>query len=170
MNPKKSEVLVFNAKKGNLKPILGIPIKRNAKYLGVAYNTSLNIDFSVRQIKAKISYVFFKLLPVLKLGDFRTRFNLWQVFAKPLFRMILSIVGIPRSISGHKSLRVLQQAMRGSLKKFTLSIKQADNRIFDHLIDTFDYNVTAIFDELDEKILCQVLKIDGLDPFEVILE
>jgi len=109
---------------------MGIPIKTKAKYLGVPYNLTLKCEYTIQQFKPKMLYIFHRLFPILKRTDFRTRFNLWQIFVKPLYRMVFSLLSFPRSIRGQRGQRNIEQAMRISLKKFTLSPKQADNRVF----------------------------------------
>jgi hypothetical protein len=73
--------------------IMGIKVKREAKYIGLSYNADLNIKHSIQCFKKKIQYVNYKLYRLLKIANFRTRFNLWQVFIMPLIRMIISAVG-----------------------------------------------------------------------------
>jgi hypothetical protein len=72
---------------------MGIKVKRKAKYLGLSYNADLNLKYSIQCFKPKIQYVSYKLYRLLKIANFRTRFNLWQVFIMPLIRMIISAVG-----------------------------------------------------------------------------
>jgi hypothetical protein len=72
---------------------MGIKVKREAKYLGLSYNADLNIKHSTQCFKLKIQYVNYKLYRLLRIANFRTRFNLWQMFIMPLIRMIISVVG-----------------------------------------------------------------------------
>ncbi len=70
---------------------------------------------------------------MLKEAAFRTRFNLWQVFACPLYRMAASILGEPDSLHARSGRETIAKAMRSSLKKFTLAPKSASTELFDLL-------------------------------------
>ena len=92
MNPNKSDI-ISNGKLPKLKEIEGIPIRKKAKYLGVTYDKELNIKKSLEAIKPKERYVFMSLYRLLKSSNFRTRYNLWIIFMKPLYRLTYSIIG-----------------------------------------------------------------------------
>jgi hypothetical protein len=73
--------------------VMGIKVKRQAKYLGLNYNVDLNINYSLKSSKPKINYIYYRLYRMLRMADFRTRYNLWQIFVMPLIRMVISSVG-----------------------------------------------------------------------------
>jgi hypothetical protein len=77
--------------------LFGFPIRNKAKYLGVTYNGTLSIQKSLAAFVPKEKYIFSRLYRTLRKADFRTRYNLWQVFICPLVRMVVSLVGEPDS-------------------------------------------------------------------------
>ncbi len=107
-----------------------IPVKKEAKYLGVPYNTSLNPVFAIKKFKPKQNYIYYRLFPILKVSEFRLKYNLWQIFIAPLYRMIISSVGQQRSLTARKRMTSIITAARSSLKKFTLVPKWTDNKLF----------------------------------------
>ena len=82
---------------GRKRSIGGIAVKKEAKYLGVKYNKSLDPSVAMRDFKPKINYIFWKVYKVLKNADVRSRFNIWQIFVLPLLRMVLSMIGVANS-------------------------------------------------------------------------
>jgi hypothetical protein len=95
LNKTKSEILIIGPRFGRKMPsmVMGIKVKRQAKYLGINYNVDLNINYSLKSFKPKINYICYRLYRMLRMADFRTRYNLWQVFVMPLIRMVISSVG-----------------------------------------------------------------------------
>lgn len=84
----------------------------------------------MQQMK-KINFIVYKLYRFLTKSDFRTKVNMYKIFAAPLLRMCLSICGWNRSSTSRKNLARLGVKTRCTLKKFTLSPKYADNKLFD---------------------------------------
>jgi hypothetical protein len=68
INKNKSEIIIIGKESGPSFPrsLLGIPIKKKAKYLGLTYNNSLNIDFSIKAFEPKVKYIFHRLFRTLK--------------------------------------------------------------------------------------------------------
>jgi hypothetical protein len=95
LNKTKSEVLIISQRFGRKMPskVMGIKVKRQAKYLGLNYNVDLNINYCLKCFKQKINYICYRLYRMLRMADFRTRYNLCQVFVMPLIQMVISSVG-----------------------------------------------------------------------------
>ena len=96
MKESKSEIVCFGSFKLG-KSFENIPVKLSARYLGVYYNRTLNYEFTIKAYDRKIAYIFHRLFPILKKADLKTKFNLWQIFIKPLLNMTLTTVGYQRS-------------------------------------------------------------------------
>lgn len=92
INFDKSDIVVSGVPRPP-KILFGFPLRKTAKYLGVTYDGKLSIKKSLTAFEKKEQFVFIKLYRVLKMTDFRTRYNLWQVFINPLFRMVISLAG-----------------------------------------------------------------------------
>lgn len=75
------------------KTIEGIKVKKSARYLGVEYNKTLDIKFSLDHMKTKINFLFIRFYKILKRANFRTNVNIWKVFVAPLIRMCYSLNG-----------------------------------------------------------------------------
>ena len=112
---------------------MGISVKKEAKYLGVWYNNNLCVDFSLKKLKPKEGFIFSKLYRLLKISDFRTRYNLWQIFIQPLYRMILSICGPRGSNRAKINSEKTRKKARTSSKRFCLCPKTAPVEIFDEM-------------------------------------
>ena len=95
LNKNKSEVLVMGPRFGATLPkqVFGMKVNRSAKYLGLVYNLDLSFKHSIRSFESKINYIRYRLFRMLRITNFRTRYNLWQVFVMPLVRMLVSAVG-----------------------------------------------------------------------------
>jgi hypothetical protein len=78
LNRNKSEVLVMGQRFGKKIPtsVMGIKVKTEVKYLGLYYNIGLHIKYSLKCFKPKIQYMSYKLYRLIKIADFRTRYNL----------------------------------------------------------------------------------------------
>jgi hypothetical protein len=95
LNKTKSDILIIGSRFGRKMPsiVMRIKLKRQAKYLGLNYNVDPNFDHNLKSFKPKINYICYRLYRMLRMADFRTRYNLWQVFVMPLIRMAISSVG-----------------------------------------------------------------------------
>jgi hypothetical protein len=60
LNKTKSEILIIGPRFGRKVPsiVMGIKVKRQAKYIGLNYNVDLNINYSLKSFKPKINYVY----------------------------------------------------------------------------------------------------------------
>lgn len=125
----------------------GIPIKKQAKYLGVPYNRFLSISFTLNSFQPKIQFIFFRLYRLLKTSEFRVRYNLWQVFVSPLYRMALTIAGEPNSQRARLTFNEIRQCLRRSLKKFTLVPRSASQEFFDSIIGATDARLTKLLED-----------------------
>ena len=120
--------------KSVLKTFYKIPIKSSAKYLGVFYNDQLSIEYSLKKLEPKINFIKLKLSSFRRQADFRTNYNLWQIFISPLIRMIVSLIGEWKSARAKKGFELIRKFSRKTLKEFTKSPRYAPNFIFDYLI------------------------------------
>ena len=96
LNKDKSGVLVMGPRFGAtlFKQVFGIKVKRPSKYLGLVYNWDLSFNHSIRLFEPKINYIRYRLFRMLRITDFRTRYNLWQLFVIPRIRIQVSTVGM----------------------------------------------------------------------------
>lgn len=90
-------MLIIEGNIGRKRNIEGIEFRKEAKYLGVKYNKTLDPSLAIREFRPKINYIFWKVYKVLKNADIRSRFNIWQIFVLPLLRMALSMIGVANS-------------------------------------------------------------------------
>lgn len=150
LNGKKSDVLRFGCAAG-CRDVSGIPVRTSAKYLGVTYDRALRVGHSLKALEQKIAFCFHKLYRFLRLGSFRLRYNLWQVFVAPLFRMVLSIAGEPGSERARLCFEAIRKAMRKSLKRFTLAPRASDVAFFDFLTKSSDYELNQILSAAKDK-------------------
>ena len=135
LNKDKSEVLVMGPRfEASLpKQVFGIKVKRSAKYLRLVYNVDLSFKHSIRSFKPKINYIRYRLFRMLRITDFRTRYNLWQVFVMLLGRMLVSAVGEWKSIRAKECFELFQKIIRKTLRIMTLAPKNSCSEIFDYL-------------------------------------
>ena len=81
---------------------------------------------------------------MLKKSGFRERYNLWQVFIFPLYRMIISICEPAGSTTTEKNIQLLRQKARTSLKKFCLNPRCAPVELFDQMTKFNNYNLSEL--------------------------
>lgn len=149
MNNSKSEIVQFGyRKKGK---ILDIPLRLSAKYLGVHYNSQLDVKFALRKIEAKSNFIRWKLGQVRWRADFRTNYNLWQIFISPLIRMVVSLVGEWNSARARDSFQEIRRMARKTLREFTNSPKYSPNALFDFLANYQDESLIQILKKCEGK-------------------
>lgn len=149
-----------------LKFFEGIPIKKSAKYLGLNYNHSLSLEFSIQSIKPKVNFIKYKLNQVLKNSDFRTRYNCWQIFVMPLISMLFSLCGHPGSHRSVECIKRIQLYMRSSLKKFLYISKCSPSFIINELIYS-EKRIQEYLLNLDRKVEIHIGKRwEEKHPFE----
>lgn len=142
LNKAKSEILRMRTRNGIVRrkfsSMMGIPLVGQAKYLGVHYNEYLSVDFSIEGFKKKESFIFSKIYRILKCSGFRERYNLWQIFVAPLYRMCISMCGPYGSHRSKANFKIIQSRARASLKKFCLTPRTAPTGMFDMMIGFSD--------------------------------
>ncbi len=158
VNFDKSDIIVSGVPRPG-KMLFGFPIRKKAKYLGVTYDGSLSVEKSLAAFVPKERYIFFRLYRVLRRADFRTRYNLWQVFICPLIRMVVSLVGEPNSHRGMESFREIRKAARRSLKQFTLCPRGSDTEFFDELSRTSDQELNFILSRSNATALRRIQEL-----------
>ena len=168
LNADKSDVLSFGRAAG-CSEVEGISVRVNAKYLGVSYNRSLSIDYSLQAFNKKIVYVYHRLYRLLNASDFRLRYNLWQVFIAPLFRMTLSVAGEPGSNRARSCYDAIRKHVRSSLKKFTLAPRCSDPSFFEQLGQSSDSILDSIL-ERAKKMAEERTKKQESQNFEFALQ
>lgn len=150
INFDKSDIIMSGAPRPS-KTLFGFPIRRSAKYLGVTYDGSLSVKKSLEALKPKENFVFFSLYRVLRKTDFRTRYNLWQVFICPLIRMVVSLAGEPNSHREKESFGTIRDAMRRSLKRFTLCPRTSSSEFYNDLARASDQELGSILQQASKK-------------------
>lgn len=130
----------------------GIKVKRQAKYLGVNYNVDLSIKYSLRRFKAKIQYVNFRLYRLIRMADFRTRFNLWQVFIMPLIRMVISTVGEWKSKRCEEAFELIQRFIRTTMRRMTCAPRNASSEVFDYISGWNKERFINLIREMDDSV------------------
>jgi len=94
LNKKKSAIVEFLPRHGQSRfieaeSLLGIPVERKYKYLGLWLNQKLTLDDQIEHIKKKSKFIKVKLGPVLTNSSLGYRKNLWELFIRPLFEFAL---------------------------------------------------------------------------------
>ena len=142
-----------------LREVLGIEVKRSAKYLGLTYDVELGLQSSIRSFMPKISYVAYRLHRLLQLSDFRTRFNLWQVFimhlllfVMALLRMLVSGVGEWRSARAEECYLLFQKTVWRTLRRMIRAPRNASNEILDYLSEWNKDRFVQLLRTLDDKV------------------
>lgn len=125
---------------------MGIPVRKQAKYLGVTYDRTLSIKCTLKAFEPKCKWIQARIYRVLQRSNFRTRYNLWQIFICPLFRMALSVIGESNSERAKKCFEAIRKAMRVTLKRFTLSPRLADSTFFDLISQGDDFNFRFVME------------------------
>ena len=129
--------LFFGGKPAHIKQsFVGIKVKKAAVYLGVGYNNILSLNYSIKCINKKISYTFLRLYPVLKKVRFKVRVFLWKIIVWPVFMMLFSLAGPSRSMTADKNIELILKRAQISLKKFTLSPRNAGCEWFVRILNT----------------------------------
>jgi len=132
------------------KTVMGIQVKREAKYLGVVYNNRLNVEFSIKSFKPKVRYVSFRLYRFIRMADFRTRLNMWQVFIMPLIRMIISTIGEWKSKRCETAFEQIMRFMRTTLRRMTGAPRNASSEVFDYISGWDKRRFVDLIKEMDE--------------------
>ena len=95
----------------------------------------------------KIRWISSRLWKLLRDSDFRTRFNLWQVFIAPLHRMTVSIIGISNTFHTQIENEKLRKSIRHSLRKFTRAPRYTPIEIMDYLSQASDENINELLEK-----------------------
>ena len=67
--------------------MIGVPVVRTYKYLGMMLNGQLDIKDHLKLINKKANYITYKLYGLRMLDDTRININMFRVFVLPSYRL-----------------------------------------------------------------------------------
>ena len=138
LNAKKSGIVEFLHRAGKQKNFLqtgtkfeGIPVVSCYKYLGLWINAKLTTDAHLEQISKKVEIQTLKLWPLLKNVSLDFRINLWTVYVRPLFEMVIGLY----EEEGKSNRNKIESLIRKTFRKFTLLKKNVSKKVIVALMD-----------------------------------
>jgi hypothetical protein len=119
LNKKKSAVMIYKDpfKDQNDNPnrsILGIPVVRKYKYLGITLNDELNLKDHFSHMRKKVNFIKSKLFFVFRKSSIRFRRNCFEVFVCPLFHQLVPFLYYGRATDK----AIAHRLWKVQLKKF----------------------------------------------------
>ena len=99
----------------------------------------LTLDPQISHIRQKVNFLSHKLWPLLRCVSLGYRINLWNVFVRPMFDMLVSLY----VMEGESNRERVTRLLRKSFKSFTLLGKNVDNKTVEGLM-SLDFNERAI--------------------------
>lgn len=113
----------------------GIPVVDNYRYLGTIINSKLSTSDHVSHFKERVENLAYRLYPLLKQSSFSFRKHLWNVLARLLYEQISLLSFNDKTETGNE---IIERAIKGSFKEFTLLKSSVSDDVVLQLID-FNY-------------------------------